>query len=348
MIFHLSNEENSMSDPAPLLSVTNLRTTLDTPAGTLVAVADVDLTLERGQSLGIVGESGSGKSMLVRSIMGIAPSAATVHPDSLVVFDGRDVTRLDRTQARHFWGTEIAMIFQDPLTSLNPVRTINSQITDPLRFHLGLSRKQARARALELLDMVRIPSAAGRLDEYPHQLSGGMRQRIGIAIALACDPTLLIADEPTTALDVTVQYEILELLHSIQVERKMAMILVSHDLGVVSRYTDRIAVMYAGRLIETSATAGLRGGARHPYTEALLASIPRIDLPPHTRLQAIDGRPPDLRRLDPGCRFAPRCGYVRDRCRTEEPLLHHDDRIEHRAACHFPLGSSDTELIGAH
>ncbi|MFD4181690.1 ABC transporter ATP-binding protein [Rhodococcus sp. NPDC058514] len=337
-----------MSDPAPLLSVTKLRTTLTTPGGPLVAVADVDLTLERGQSLGIVGESGSGKSMLVRSIMGIAPSAATVHPDSRIVFDGRDVTRLDRKQARHFWGTEIAMIFQDPLTSLNPVRTIASQITDPLRFHLGLSRKQARARALELLDMVRIPSAASRLDEYPHQLSGGMRQRIGIAIALACDPTLLIADEPTTALDVTVQYEILELLQSIQTERKMAMILVSHDLGVVSRYTDRIGVMYAGRLIETSATAGLRGQARHPYTEALLASIPRTDLPPHTRLQAIDGRPPDLLHLEPGCRFAPRCGYVRDRCRTDEPLLHHDDRREHPAACHFPLDSSTTELIGAH
>ncbi|MFD4293500.1 ABC transporter ATP-binding protein [Rhodococcus sp. NPDC058532] len=342
-----------MSDPTPLLSVTKLRTTLATPGGPLTAVADVDLTLDRGQSLGIVGESGSGKSMLVRSIMGIAPSAATVHPDSRILFDGKDVTRLDRKQARHFWGTEIAMIFQDPLTSLNPVRTIGSQITDPLRFHLGLGRKQARARALELLDLVRIPSAASRLDEYPHQLSGGMRQRIGIAIALACDPTLLIADEPTTALDVTVQYEILELLQSIQMERQMAMILVSHDLGVVSRYTDRIGVMYAGRLIETAATTGLRGQARHPYTEALLASIPRTDLPPHTRLQAIDGRPPDLLHLEPGCRFAPRCGYVRDRCRTEEPLLHLDDRREHPAACHFPLGpshpdSSTTELIGAH
>lgn len=343
-----------MTQPAPpLLTVQNLRTTISTPAGPLVAVADVDLTLERGESLGIVGESGSGKSMLVRSIMGIAPSAAKVHASSRIDFGGRDVTTLDPKAARKFWGTEIAMIFQDPLTSLNPVRTIGRQITDPLRYHLGMGKKEARALALELLERVRIPSAATRLDEYPHQLSGGMRQRIGIAIALSCNPKLLIADEPTTALDVTVQYEILELLKTIQAEQGMAMILVSHDLGVVSRYTDRIGVMYAGRLLETSATSKLRDQARHPYTEALLRSIPRTDLPPHTRLQAIDGRPPDLLDLAPGCRFAPRCRYAQDLCRTTEPLLADDIDTAHPAACHFPIGAPEAghpapALIGGH
>lgn len=333
---------------SPLLTVQKLRTTIATSAGPLVAVADVDLTLDRGKSLGIVGESGSGKSMLVRSIMGIAPSAATVDVASRIEFDGRDVTTLAPKEARKFWGTEIAMIFQDPLTSLNPVRTIGRQITDPLRYHRGMSKMEARARALELLDRVRIPSAATRLGEYPHQLSGGMRQRIGIAIALSCNPKLLIADEPTTALDVTVQYEILELLRTIQAEQQMAMILVSHDLGVVSRYTDRIGVMYAGRLLETSATGSLRDHARHPYTEALLQSIPRTDLPPHTRLQAIDGRPPDLLHPDPGCRFAPRCRYVRDRCRTVEPLLSNDPDRTHPTACHFPIGTTTPALIGEH
>lgn len=335
----------------PLLAVQNLSTTISTPAGPLVAVAGIDLTLDRGESLGIVGESGSGKSMLVRSIMGIVPSTAEVDPASRIEFAGRDVARLDPKAARKIWGTEIAMIFQDPLTSLNPVRTIGRQITDPLRFHLGMGKKQARALALELLDRVRIPSAATRLDEYPHQLSGGMRQRIGIAIALSCNPKLLIADEPTTALDVTVQFEILELLKSIQAERDMAMILVSHDLGVVSRCTDRIAVMYAGRLVETSATSKLRDHARHPYTEALLGSIPRTDRPPHTRLQAIDGRPPDLLDLGPGCRFAPRCRYARDLCRMSEPLLQDDTDRTHPVACHFPIGApraGAAALIGGH
>ncbi|MDV8001395.1 ABC transporter ATP-binding protein [Rhodococcus sp. IEGM 1408] len=279
------------------------------------------MSLRRGETIGIVGESGSGKSMLVRSIMGIAPTAATVDPTSTVDFAGRDVLALTQREAQKFWGREIAMVFQDPLTSLNPIRTIGRQIIDPLRHHLGLSRRDATDRAVEMLERVRIPSPRARLTEYPHQLSGGMRQRVGIAIALSCSPKLLIADEPTTALDVTVQHEILDLLHGLQADGDMAMILVSHDLAVVSQHTDRIGVMYAGRFLEVGQTRALLDEPAHPYTGALLDSIPRPDLPPHTRLTVIEGRPPDLRAMPPGCRFAPRCPRVADDCLALDPPL---------------------------
>ncbi|MCZ4656067.1 ABC transporter ATP-binding protein [Dietzia kunjamensis] len=281
----------------------------------------VDISLRRGETIGIVGESGSGKSMLVRSIMGIAPSSARVDPSSTVRFDGRDVLSLTRRDAQKFWGREIAMVFQDPLTSLNPIRTIGRQIIDPLRHHLGLSRKDAVDRAVEMLTRVRIPSPRTRLNEYPHQLSGGMRQRVGIAIALSCEPKLLIADEPTTALDVTVQHEILDLLHGLQTDSDMAMILVSHDLAVVSQHTDRIGVMYAGRFLEVGDTRALLDEPAHPYTGALLDSIPRPDQPPHTVLTVIEGRPPNLREMPVGCRFAPRCPRVADDCLAVDPPL---------------------------
>ncbi len=297
----------------------------------------MDISLRRGETIGIVGESGSGKSMLVRSIMGIAPTAARVDTDSTVRFDGRDVLRMSHRDAQKFWGREIAMVFQDPLTSLNPIRTVGRQIMDPLRHHLGLSRREATERAVELLERVRIPSPRTRLGEYPHQLSGGMRQRVGIAIALSCSPKLLIADEPTTALDVTVQHEILDLLHGLQADSDMAMILVSHDLAVVSQHTDRVGVMYAGRFVEVGDTRTLLDEPAHPYTGALLSSIPRPDLPPHTRLTVIEGRPPNLREMPQGCRFAPRCPRVQDDCVAVDPqLAEMTTRGVHRAACLHP------------
>ena len=297
----------------------------------------MDIVLRRGETVGIVGESGSGKSMLVRSIMGIAPVAATVDPTSTVHFDGNDVLAMSSRQAQKFWGREIAMVFQDPLTSLNPIRTIGRQITDPLRHHLGLSRREATDRAVEMLERVRIPSPRARMNEYPHQLSGGMRQRVGIAIALSCEPKLLIADEPTTALDVTVQHEILDLLHGLQADGDMAMILVSHDLAVVSQHTDRIGVMYGGHFVEVGNTRTLLDEPAHPYTGALLSSIPRPDLPPHTRLTVIDGRPPNLRDMPPGCRFAPRCTRVQDDCLAADPALEKlNTPTTHQVACFHP------------
>ncbi len=323
-----------------LLEVRGLRTHIDTPSGRITPVDGVDISLESGETIGVVGESGSGKSMMVRSIMGIAPTTASVDPSSSVRFEGRDLLGLSLRETNRILGREIAMVFQDPLTSLNPIRTIGRQISDPLRRHLGLGRKEAQERAVELLDRVRIPSPRARLTEYPHQLSGGMRQRVGIAIALSCNPKLLIADEPTTALDVTVQHEILDLLAELQETNDMALMLVSHDLAVVSRHTDRIGVMYGGRFLEVGDTRELLDEPSHPYTGALLDSIPRPDLPPHTRLTVIEGRPPDLRSMPPGCRFQPRCPRAQDDCSTAEPALVSaaaPGSPVHRTACFHPL-----------
>ena len=278
---------------APLLQVKNLSTHFATPRGTLRAVDGVSFELRQGSTLGIVGESGSGKSVLVRTVMNLLPNNATV-PEGQVLYAGRDVRTLDAVESKHFWGTEMAMVFQDPMTSLNPVKRVGVQLTESIRFHLGLSNKAATARALDLLDQVGIPERKRRLTQYPHELSGGMRQRVIIAIALACEPKLLIADEPTTALDVTVQKQILDLLDSIQREQRMAMILITHDLGIVAGHADEVAVMYAGQIVERASTERLFRNVEHPYTEALLNSIPRIELPSHTRLDAIAGRPPDM------------------------------------------------------
>jgi peptide/nickel transport system ATP-binding protein len=292
----------------------------------------VSFQLESGRTLGIVGESGCGKTVLSRSLLRLNPVAS-----GQILFDGQDMVAMDEAELRAVRGRDMSIVFQDPMTSLNPVLTIGSQITETLTHHLRMNRRSARTRARELLAAVGIPSPAARLGEYPHQLSGGMRQRVTIAMALACEPRLLIADEPTTALDVTVQAQILDLLKQQQRERGMAMILVSHDLGVVAGRTDEIAVMYAGRIVERAPTRQLFERTRMPYTEALLRAIPRLEHASHTRLLAIGGRPPDLVSPPPGCRFAPRCSRVRDRCQHDEPPLQPDGMADHDYACWYPV-----------
>ena len=282
---------------ATLLDVRDVTTSFRTERGVATAVDGVSLTLERGRTLGIVGESGSGKSVLSRSIMGLLPSGA--QRSGQVFFEGKEITGLDDSQYRELWGDEMAMIFQDPMTALNPVMKIGNQITESLRFHLNMSKSDAKDTAVALLKAVKIPSAEKRFSSYPHEMSGGMRQRVVIAVALACGPKLLFADEPTTALDVTVQAQILDLLAEQQRERYMAMILVTHDLGVVAGRADEIAVMYAGRIVEQAPTATLFRDLRMPYTEALLSAIPKLDDPSHTRLAAIGGRPPEAPAASP-------------------------------------------------
>ncbi|MDV6271207.1 ABC transporter ATP-binding protein [Rhodococcus globerulus] len=319
----------------PLLAVRGLTVRFPQPRGQAALVVDgVDLSVRPGETLGIVGESGSGKSLLVRSLMGLLPTTAEV--DGEAEFDGADLLRMPARRRQSLNGRELAMILQNPMISLNPVRRIGAQLIDPLRVHLGLSRKDATHRAVELLDLVRIPEAARRIRQYPHELSGGMRQRVTIAIALACSPKLIIADEPTTALDVTVQRQILDLLGSIQRDLGMAMILITHDLGVVADRADRIAVMYAGRLVERGPAADILYSPRHRYTEALLAAIPSMDQPMHTRLRSIDGGIPDPTRLPAGCRFAPRCAFAVDECHTDMPELF--GSATHSAACFVPSG----------
>jgi oligopeptide/dipeptide ABC transporter ATP-binding protein len=330
-----------------LLEVVDLRTGFKTPRGRVRAVDGVSLTLDRGRTLGIVGESGSGKTVLSRSIMGLLPKRNVVR-EGQVFYEGVDLVTASAEKVRDLWGAEMAMIFQDPMTSLNPVLRLGSQITEGMRYHLGMDRKTATSNALALLRDVGIPEPDRRLKQYPHELSGGMRQRVMIAVALACGPKLVFADEPTTALDVTVQAQILNLLQRQQRERDMAMILVTHDLGVVAGRADDIAVMYAGQVVERAPTGHLFANVRMPYTEALLQSIPVLDAPSHSRLQAIPGRPPDLVNPPPGCRFAPRCRYVQDKCRTELPPLL-ESEPGHWYRCWFPVGSGApvTVHIGA-
>jgi oligopeptide/dipeptide ABC transporter ATP-binding protein len=330
-----------ISEPTtPLLTVTDLRTSFRTPLGLVRAVDGVSLTLDRGCTLGVVGESGSGKSVLARSIMGLLPKRNAVAEGS-VTYDGRELTSLRHTERRDLWGREMAMVFQDPMTALNPVQRIGNQITEGLRFHLDLDRRTANANALALLRSVGIPEPERRLKQYPHELSGGMRQRIMIAVALACGPKLLFADEPTTALDVTVQAQILNLLARQQSERNMAMVLVTHDLGVVAGRADEIAVMYAGQIVERATTAELFADVRMPYTEALLAAIPRLDAPRTAKLHAIPGRPPQLVDPPPGCAFAARCPHARKQCRVEAPPLV-EATPGHWHRCWYPLGSIGT------
>ncbi|MGH9092728.1 MAG: ABC transporter ATP-binding protein, partial [Acidimicrobiales bacterium] len=321
----------------PLLEVEDLRTAFRTPRGLVRAVDGVSFTLRHGETLGVVGESGSGKTVLSRSVMGLLP-ADGVERSGSVRFEGRELVGAGRRELRALWGARVAIVFQDPMTSLNPVMRIGAQIAEPLRLHLGLGRADATAQAVALLGQVGIPSPEARARAYPGQLSGGMRQRVVIAMALACAPRLLLADEPTTGLDVTVQAQILDLLARMQEERRMALVLVTHDLGVVASRTDRIVVMYAGRVVERAPTRTLFAATAMPYTEALLASTPRMADPGHTRLAAIEGRPPDLASLPPGCPFAPRCRYARDLCRREAPPLVPAEDPEHHYACWFPLG----------
>lgn len=334
-----SDRLQKSTESGPLLEVENLTTSFLTKRGAVVANDKVSFVLERGKTLGVVGESGSGKTVLSRSIMNLLPSNNVTRTGS-VKFCGKELLSLSDKEMRHVWGKEMAMVFQDPMTSLNPVMKIGKQITEPLRIHFKADRKTARSTAVELLRSVNIPEPDKRFDEYPHQLSGGMRQRVMIAVALACGPRLLFADEPTTALDVTVQAQILNLLQDQQRDRHMAMVLVTHDLGVVAGRTDEIAVMYGGRLVEKAPTKVLFSEMRHPYTESLLRSIPRIENPSHTRLLAIGGRPPDLLNQPAGCAFAARCARVGEQCLTERPELQPGTSEGHQFACFHPAGTA--------
>ncbi|MBI5318123.1 ABC transporter ATP-binding protein [Bradyrhizobium sp.] len=323
-----------MTDRA-LLSVEEVLVDLPTPRGNLRAVDRVNLTVGAGQTLGVVGESGCGKTMLSRAILQLLPKKAKLQ--GRVMFDGQDLVSLDRESLRKLRGRSLAVVFQDPMTSLNPVLTIGTQLIETLQEHLELDLAAARKRSVELLAAVGIPAPDQRLTQYPHQLSGGMRQRVAIAIALSCEPKLLIADEPTTALDVTIQAQILDLLAREQRRRHMAMILITHDLGVVAGRTDEVAVMYAGRVVERAPTPALFKKMRMPYTEALLAAIPKLDAAPHTVLPAISGRPPDPTRPIKGCSFSPRCRYAVARCHGEKPELTEAETPAHQYACFHPI-----------
>ncbi len=345
----MTPSETVTSDPAPggpLLEVSDLRTLFRTPRGSLKAVDGISFTLGRGRTLGVVGESGSGKTVLARSVMGLLTGDNLLRSGK-VVFEGTDLVTLSPPALRRLWGRRISMIFQDPMTSLNPVMRVGTQITESLRLHLDMDKKSAKRAAIELLGQVGIPSPEERYHSFPHALSGGMRQRVMIAIALACAPQLLLADEPTTGLDVTVQAQILDLLAGMQRDRHMAVILVTHDLGVVATRTDEILVMYAGQVVERAPTRTLFSSMAMPYTEALLGSTPRISSPPHTRLNAIEGRPPDLVDLAPGCPFAPRCRYARPRCHQERPPLVPAESPDHLFACWYPLGGRSGPAVGA-
>ena len=304
----------------PLLSVEDLHVHFRTSAGIVRAVEGVSFTVKRGEVVAIVGESGSGKSVSALSVMRLLPRRSALVPQGRVLFEGRDLLGLDDEQMREIRGRHISMIFQEPMTSLNPVLSIGLQITEPLQIHLGMDDTAARARAVELMKLVGIPDAERRLDQYPHQFSGGMRQRVMIAIGLACNPKLIIADEPTTALDVTIQAQILELMKDLSRRLNIALIVITHNLGVVARYADRVIVMYGGRLVEQGAAEAVFHRPRHPYTMGLLRSVPRLDRPRGIKLETIEGLPPNLANAPPGCRFAPRCPYKIAACENEPPL----------------------------
>ena len=304
-----------------LLEVNDLSTRFFTPAGVVKAVNGVSFDLREGESLALVGESGCGKSITALSIMRLIPSPPGRIVSGSVRFMGQDLLAHNEETMRSIRGNQIGMVFQEPMTSLNPVLTIGRQLSESVRVHLGWDAAAASARAVELLSLVGIPDAKRRLSAYPHEFSGGMRQRVMIAMALGCNPKLLIADEPTTALDVTIQAQILELIRQVQRDLGVAVILITHNLGVVARYVDRINVMYAGSIVERGELAEIFRAPKHPYTEGLLASVPRLDKPKGARLVPIEGMPPDLSALPAGCAFHDRCGYVRERCLADAPPL---------------------------
>ena len=315
-----------------LLEVKNLRTQFFTQDGVVNAVNGISYTVDEGETLAIVGESGCGKSVGVMSLIRLIPMPPGKIVDGEVWFDGRDLLKLDDDEIRHVRGNRVAMIFQDPMTSLNPVLTIGRQISELLVLHLGMDKQQARSRSAELLELVGIPSAANRLDDYPHQFSGGMRQRVMIAMGLSCNPQLLIADEPTTALDVTIQAQIVDLVKKLKNEIGMAIIWITHDLGVVAGLAERVIVMYAGFIVEESEVGDLYADPRHPYTLGLLGSLPRLDSDGTERLVSIEGVPPDLMDLPKGCPFYARCTYRIDKCHDENPKLEMASR-GHKVAC---------------
>ena len=315
-----------------LLEINDLATHFFTQEGVVKAVDGVSYELEEGEVLGVVGESGCGKSVSALSIMRLVanPPGRTVRGE--VIFEGEDLLKMDDAEMRNVRGNKIAMVFQEPMTSLNPVLTIGRQLTETLELHLGMTKDQSRSRASELLQRVGIPDAESRLKDYPHQFSGGMRQRVMIAMALSCDPRLIIADEPTTALDVTIQAQILELMQDLASDFGTAMIIITHNLGVVARYAHRVIVMYAGKIIETGDSREIYHDPKHPYTLGLLASVPRLDETERTRLEAIEGLPPNLVNMPAGCSFAPRCRFAIEQCIEEAPTLE-DTGDGHTAAC---------------
>ena len=306
---------------AALLEVRDLHTEFRTGAGTVRAVDGVSYTVERGETVAIVGESGSGKSVGALSILRLIPDPPGRVTGGEVWFDGRDLLKLPEETMREIRGGDIGMVFQEPMTSLNPVLTIGRQLTETVEQHRGLDRGAAEKRAVELLQLVGIADPRRRLKQYPHQLSGGMRQRVMIAIALSCDPKLIIADEPTTALDVTIQAQILELMRELTRRLDVALIIITHNLGMVARYAQRVNVMYAGRIVESGSAADIYRAPRHPYTIALLRSVPRLDRPRQARLDPVEGQPPDLTRLDAGCAFRPRCRFAVEACGHARPPL---------------------------
>jgi oligopeptide transport system ATP-binding protein len=317
----------------PLLDISDLHTEFRTGAGIVRAVDGVSYAVDAGETVAVVGESGSGKSVTALSVLRLIPDPPGRITAGSVSFAGRDLLMLSEPEMREIRGGEIGMVFQEPMTSLNPVLTVGRQITETLEQHRGLGRTAAVQRAEALLMQVGIAEPARRLKQYPHQLSGGMRQRVMIAIALACDPKLIIADEPTTALDVTIQAQILELMKALTRDRGIALIIITHNLGVVARYANRVNVMYAGRIVECGPAAEIYHEPRHPYTIALLRSVPRLDRPRQARLDPVEGQPPDLTRLDAGCAFRPRCRLADEGCAVARPALTRVGNEGHYAAC---------------
>ena len=308
-----------MADAA-LLEIRHLSVDFHMPEGVVKAVDDSSYQVAPGETVAVVGESGSGKSVSALAVMGLLPRPPA-RVSGEIMFEGRDLATLDDEELRRVRGRHIAMVFQEPMTSLNPLLSIGTQLTEGMELHLKMTKAQAHRRAVELLGMVGISEPEGRLKQYPHHFSGGMRQRVMIAIALACEPKLIIADEPTTALDVTIQAQILELMKDLTRRLNVALILITHNLGIVARYATRVNVMYAGRIVESAATAELFARPRHPYTLGLLASIPRLDKPRSEPLVPIEGQPPDLSRLGPGCAYCPRCGWCVEACTSAKPPL---------------------------
>ena len=321
-----------MQSNANVLQVENIITRFNTQDGKVFAVNGISFDLKEGELLGVVGESGSGKSVTMMSLLKLLPMPPAEIVEGRALFENQDLIQMDLNQLRKIRGGKIGFIFQDPMTSLNPVLTVGYQLMEPMREHLGLSREDARKKAIELLDLVGIPMAQSRLKDFPHQFSGGMRQRVMIAIALACDPKVLIADEPTTALDVTIQAQILDIVKRLRKELGMAIIWITHDLGVVAGIADRVAVMYGGLIVEQAPVKKLYSIPKHPYTQGLLSTLPKLEGERTERLESIKGQPPDLHNIPVSCPFAPRCIHVSEKCQNENPRLEMTDP-EHQVAC---------------
>ena len=306
---------------ATLLEVKDLKTHFFTMDGVVKAVDGVSYDLEEGETLGLVGESGCGKSVSALSVMRLIPNPPGRIVSGEILLDGEDILKVDMEDMQNIRGAKISMVFQEPMTSLNPVLTVERQLTETLQLHMGMSKEESKREGVNLLARVGIPDPESRIKQYPHQFSGGMRQRVMIAMALSCNPRLIIADEPTTALDVTIQAQILDLMKALTTERGVALIVITHNLGVVARYADRVNIMYAGKVIERGNAREIYANPRHPYTVGLLRSVPRLDLPRRAKLDPIEGQPPDLIHLAPGCSFEPRCKWAVDKCKTDIPEL---------------------------